>query len=275
MTKKIYISFLILLSVYGCEKKVDWDIKEEQTDMIIVDGMLTDETKAHEIKLTFPVTELNKEAEPVTGATVILSDNDSSWTLTEQPDSSGIYVTKSNFAGESGKEYTLLINYKGSVLTAREQMPQSSQFVSLIHYEKNTQDSLYHFTKVANIYNAHQAAMWEVLLDWSNAPGYTDSLPENCRATLYYYTLSTIDVSEVLAPQLDKVEFPAYTIITQRKYSLTPEFEEYLRALLMETTWQGGLFNTASANLPTNVSNGGAGYFATCPVSWVSMTVTP
>ena len=43
-------------------------------------------------------------------------------------------------------------------------------------------------------------------------------------------------------------------------------FAAYLRALLMETEWQGGAFDEASANLPTNITNGGLGYFAVCGV---------
>ncbi|MCO5267212.1 MAG: hypothetical protein M9948_15220, partial [Lentimicrobium sp.] len=62
------------------------------------------------------------------------------------------------------------------------------------------------------------------------------------------------------------IRFPSGTTITERKYSLTTEHAAYLRALLSETTWQGGLFNTAPANLPTNLSGNGMGYFGICAV---------
>jgi hypothetical protein len=36
--------------------------------------------------------------------------------------------------------------------------------------------------------------------------------------------------------------------------------------MLLETQWQGALFNTIPANVPTNLSAGGAGFFTICGV---------
>ena len=108
--------------------------------------------------------------------------------------------------------------------------------------------------------------MYEIQLDWSSAPGYEKEPPDSCRQKLYYYTLKTIDVSEVFAPGMEKIIFPPGTIITERRYSLTDEHAAFIRAMLLETTWQGGFFNTATANTPTNLSEGAVGYFGACGV---------
>ena len=104
-------------------------------------------------------------------------------------------------------------------------------------------------------------------VDWSSAPGYETENPELYKAKLYYYTLPTIDVNEVFAPNIEKVGFPSGTKITVRRYSLTDEHAAFLRALLLETTWSGGYFNTASANIPTNLSTGALGFFGACGVA--------
>ena len=109
--------------------------------------------------------------------------------------------------------------------------------------------------------------MYEILLDWSAVPGFEQQNPDSCKAVLYYYTLPTIEVSQVLAPTLEKVTFPKGTLITERRYSLTDEHAAYFRALLLETTWSGGFFNTASANVPTNLSTGALGFFGACGVT--------
>jgi hypothetical protein len=109
--------------------------------------------------------------------------------------------------------------------------------------------------------------MYEILLDWANAPGFENSNADSCKAKLYYYTLPTLDVSEVFAPTLEAVSFPKGTILTERKYSLTDEHAAFIRALLLETTWSGGYFNTASANVPTNLSKGAVGFFGACGVA--------
>lgn len=115
--------------------------------------------------------------------------------------------------------------------------------------------------------------MYEVLLDWSSAPGYENENPDSCKIKLYYYTLPTLDVSEVFAPDFEKVSFPSHTIITERRYSLTDEHAAFLRALLLETTWQGGFFNTANSNIPTNLSEGAKGFFGACGVVEKTETV--
>jgi hypothetical protein len=90
-----------------------------------------------------------------------------------------------------------------------------------------------------------------------------------------FYTLKTLDVSEVFAPAVEEISFPAGTIIEERRYSLTAAHAEYLRTLLSETTWQGGLFTTPSANVATNLSAGATGFFGVCAVTSLSVTVTP
>lgn len=266
----IYLFFVLLIS---CEKRADWPLQSENKNLIIVDGTITDETKVHTIRLTFPVTQLNETPQPVTGANVLIQVEDSTYNLTEQPANSGIY--KKKFAGYAGKQYTLKITYNNNVYSAKTTMLAGINIQQPLLYAKNNNNNLYHITWVANVYNAQNFAMWEILLDWSNVAGYQNQNPDSCKARLLYYTLPTIDVSQVFAPELEKISFPAGTIITERRYSLTKEHAEFIRALLSETNWQGGLFDSAHANLPTNLSEGAAGFFAACGVTTLSLTVTP
>ena len=75
-----------------------------------------------------------------------------------------------------------------------------------------------------------------------------------------------LDISEIFRPPKATVVFPRGSVVFRQKYSLHPSFATYLRALLMETEWQGGVFDEASSSLPTNISNGGLGFFAVCAV---------
>jgi hypothetical protein len=49
--------------------------------------------------------------------------------------------------------------------------------------------------------------------------------------------------------------------ITVRKYSVSDNYHSFLLALFSETEWKAGIFSTISGNLPTNLSQGGTGYF--------------
>lgn len=269
--KKIIFYFCLLVFA-SCEKQTEWSIQAEETSRIVIDGILTNESRTYSIRVCRTVTELNMSPQAVSGAGVIISDADSSWFLTEQAGNPGCYITKNNFSAKPGVLYTLLVTCEGKVYSAKAQSVPVAPFEKL-HYAKSSGEALYHITWVANPYNAMQPAMYEILLDWSQLPGYSTQDSASCTARLYYYSLPTLDVSEVFAPEIERIKFPAGTKITERKYSLTKEHVEFVRAMISETTWKGGLFDSAPANVPTNVSNGALGFFAACNVITVSWVV--
>jgi len=265
----LYISLLVFVS---CEKQTEWPIQADETSRIVVEGILTNEVKTHSIRLCRTVSALNMAPQAVSGAGVIISDADSSWFLTEQAGNPGFYVTKNNFSAKPGVLYTLLVTFEGNVYSAKTRSVPVTPFEKL-RYAKSPGEGLYHITWIANPYNAVQPAMYEILLDWSQLPEYSTQDSASCTARLYYYSLPTLDVSEVFAPEIERIKFPAGTKITERKYSLTKEHVEFVRAMISETTWKGGLFDSAPANVPTNISNGALGFFAACNVITVSSVV--
>ena len=255
----------------GCEKKTEWPLKTQDTNLIVVDGMITNERKVHTITINYPVTQLNEKPQPVTGATVLISDNDSTFTLTEQPANSGIYQTNNNFSCQLDKIYSLLINHENKVYTAKTYMVRGNPKVQTLSFIKS--GNLFHIKWDIAQYNAQKPSMWEILLDWSKVPGYTSQNPDSCKARLLFYTLPTLDVSEIFAPEVEKVYFPSKTIVNLRRYSLNPDHAEFIRSLLLETNWQGGLFSSVPANVPTNLSEGAVGFFGACEVESISQTV--
>lgn len=269
--KKI-IFYLSLLVFISCEKQTEWPIQADETSRIVVEGMLTNEVRTHSIRLFRTVSELNMAPQAVSGAGVIISDADSSWFLPEQAGNPGCYVTKNNFSAKPGVFYTLLVTYEGIVYSAKTQSVPVTPF-EMLRFSRNPGESLYHITWVANPYNAIQPAMYEILLDWSQLPEYSTQDSASCTARLYFYSLPTLDVSEVFAPEIERIRFPAGTKITERKYSLTREHVEFVRAMISETTWKGGFFDSAPANVPTNISNGALGFFAACNVIKNSIVV--
>lgn len=272
--RKIFTYIIIFLSFTACEKKTTWDLQSERSNLIVVDGMITNEKKEHTIKLTFPVQNLNDVPQPVTGAGVIISDFNSVDTLVETPANSGIYVTDSNFIATPGTQYSLLISFNNNVYTAKAILLNGINFNAL-EYDKNSENDLYHITYISSPYNAENYALWEVLLDWSNVQGYQQMNPDSCKARVLFYTLPTIDVSQVYSPQIEKISFPAGTLITEKRYSITAEHAQYIRAMLSETNWSGGLFDSAHSNVPTNMSEGAIGFFSACGVETLYLSVIP
>ncbi len=265
----VLLLFFLLIS---CQKQTDWDLKTQAGDALVVEGIITSENKSQSIRISHTTSALDVNPLPVSGATVVVNDGDSVHVFTEQSSQSGVY--NANFIGKEGSQFSLIINNQGKIYSAKSFMEPSVIFHPLT-YSYNESKKLYQIDNVGASFNYTQNAMWEIWLDWSAVPGYENQNPANCKARLLYYTLPTLDVSEVLAPQMQQVYFPAGTIIVEKRYSINAEYAAFLRALLSETTWTGGMFDSNHANLPSNISSGALGFFAACGVSTLSMTVTP
>lgn len=268
------IAILMILLSVSCVKETTWDLHTQEQDLVVVNAIVTDELGQQQVTLTRPVAGLNDVPQPVAGATVLITEADSVYRLTETPDSSGIYVTGSSFLARPGKTYTLQIYHGENFYTAKASMVQGFTF-NPFRYSRNDGDSLFHIDYVASVFSTENPAMWEVLLDWSAVPGYEQSDPASCKARLLFYTLPTLDVSEIFAPEVEKVSFPAGTSVTEKRYSLSPDHAAHIREVLLETNWQGGIFNTAPANVSTNLSAGAAGYFAACSVTTAYFFILP
>lgn len=264
---------LLMFIITSCEEQTDWPLETSGGDLLVVDAMITSVPKSHVVKLTRSFSDLKGEVPKVSGAQVILSDKDSSWVLKEIPANSGIYRTKHTFAAKMNRQYTLFISYNKNIYSAKAEMVKASQIVPLRYLKKN--NGLYQIQWVASNYNPRKPAMYDIFLDWSKAPGYTNLPIDSCRARIKVYSLPTLDVSEVLPPEAEKLFFPAGTIITQFKYSLSEEHAAFLRALMLETSWTGGFFDSSPANLPTNMSNGAIGFFSVCEEQSLNIIVQP
>ena len=266
--QKLFTYLILIVLLASCEELSEHTLHTENHDFIVVDGMITNEVKFQTITLSKPVSQLNEKPQPVSGATILVSSELQVYTFHEDSTDAGRYISDIQFTGIRNRTYSLLVTSGSDVYSAKAVLEPPvllTEFIPL-QYVKNTDDDMYRIAKIPSSYNPANYAMFEIMLDWSMAPGYENLNPDSCRAKLYYYTLPTIDVSEVFAPGTEKITFPAGTIMTQRRYSLTYEHALFFRALLLETTWSGGYFNTAPANIPTNMSEGAAGFFGACGV---------
>ena len=83
---------------------------------------------------------------------------------------------------------------------------------------------------------------------------------------IYHYTLNSVDVNRIFSPDREHVRFPPGTIVFREKESVSREYEEFLRGVLSETDWRGGVFDVLPGNARTNLSEGAIGYFTAAEV---------
>ncbi len=261
-----YLMFLMLVGILNsCEEKAEWNINNQNMDTIVVTGVLTNELRNQYVVITRLYIEPNEIPEPVTGAIVILKAGQDSTLLIETPELPGYYFTEAPLAAVINREYRIWIKDGEKIYTAQTGM-QPVTPANIPSFIKDSQTGLYRIAWNNSAYNPLETAMFEALINWEHLvdPEITDTIKN---ARMMHYTLKTIDVSYNIFPQsAETVWFPEGSYAIVKKYSVTEEYGNYLRALLAETAWQGSLFEEARGNLPGNISNGGLGFFTACSV---------
>jgi len=254
---------LLLLVVLGsCTEKIDWELGYQEVDVMVVEGKITNEARAHEVILTWPVYEVNTLPEPVRGALVEINDGREIHSLTEDRSRPGIYLTDPDFAGAVGKGYQLRIRYGDKRISAIAFMREVLPFPNMRVFKVQQDPPLYE----AYITDQNGRAVIRIELDWSHVPGYDTLAAEETHALIYHYTLASVDVNHIFAPDREHVRFPPGTIVYREKESVSRAYEEFLRGMLSETDWRGGVFDVLPGNARSNLTGDAIGYFTAADV---------
>lgn len=254
---------MFLIFLVSCTEKIEWDLKYQDADVIVVEAKITNETKPHKVKLSWPLEEMNGEPEPVTGALVQINDGRMIHSLSEDVTNPGIYLTEADFAAEVNRGYQLRIRYGDRLITAIAFTRAVTPFQFMRPYVVQTSPKLYE----AYIGESDGGpAIVRMELDWSHVRGYDTLAFEDSHALIYHYTLNSVDVNRIFSPDKEHVRFPPGTKVFREKESVSREYAEFLRGILSETDWRGGVFDVLPGNALTNLSEGAVGYFTAAEV---------
>ena len=264
--KPFSIHILLFVSILGmtfaCTDEIGWDLKYQEMDLIVVEGKITDEAKAHEVVLTKPLYEMNGDPEAVSGAVVEIADGRNIYFLHEDRSRPGTYLTSPDFAGVVSSGYQLRIHQGDKLITAISYLREVTPIQNMRPYLVQTNPPLYE----VHITDSDEPAIVRLELDWSHVPGYDSLSHEETHALIYHYTLGTIDVNRMFPPDREAVRFPPGTIIFREKESVNGQYEEFLRGMVSETDFRGGVFDVLPGNARTNLTEGAIGYFTATQV---------
>ena len=255
-----YLNYIIICSVgllISCEEPVEWPLTPGPEGRLVVEAILTNQHTYQKFRLTQNRSAANGEELAVIDAQVTVSGRGMSIDFDVNEQDPGSYVSRTAFAAQKDVLYTLEILWNDQVYSASNQLSFVAPLEQIIIDYKN-EDSLF-ISEVAPLYHPLQQAMHQVQVDWTHI-----SMIAPNKAGLFFYTFNTIDGSELLSPTVEEIYFPKGSKIIRTKYGLNDDFAAYLRSLSLETIWQGGFFDEASGSLPTNISNGGLGFFSVC-----------
>ena len=126
---------LPVLTFFGCSETVDWEVEENQPQLV-VEGSITSEYKKHHIFLQLTQDLYDDPVNPLSGALVVVRDGENEFTFTEVEEAPGRYESAESFAGEPGRTYDLEIQLQEPVggelvFQASARMPHKLGFDSV------------------------------------------------------------------------------------------------------------------------------------------------
>ena len=257
---------LTCIIAFSCEERIEDSINAQNTDLIVVEGVLTNELKNHRVRLTRPYATQNADENPISNALVVIVDSDENFTvLREFPRGSGNYYTDSLIA-VFGKAYLLYIKIGDVEYTGFDASPVGQPLGPLPLIENLEDDPVSYSIEPLEVGTVPNYIIYNI--SWFTSP----QCVSDCFGQVIHYDLKTIDVQETYAPEKEVFKFPVGSRIVRRKFNVSSRYQEYLRSLLSETEWRGGVFDVEKANVKTNMSEGAIGFFAVTTV--VSDTIT-
>jgi len=251
------------------EETIEWELDTNIPNLLVVEGVITNEQKVHEVRITRPVADPMDTPEPVSRAVVAIFDGTNGRLLTET--SPGVYHTGPNIRAVFNKLYTLYILYQGIEYTASSWLVPVRALGPLRYRKVQGQQNWYEL----ELHETSDASMVEIWLDWSHLELFQGLPAEETQARIVYYTVNSIDVNKMFKHDKERVFFPVGTRVHRRKYSMNTFQEDFVRTMMAETEWRGGLFDVQPGNVKTNFTDGAVGYFSASMVVADSTIITP
>jgi hypothetical protein len=258
-----YIYMLMLwLGFTSCIVPADIDelkLKNSHLSVLVVEGEITNEQKAHTVRLTrsFDYQE-NPKIVQVSGAKIEIREGENVFPLTEIE--AGIYQTNADVKGEIGKTYTLKIELDEKIYEASDKMQAVKPLEDVMELLTKDQDGDYTLKEfTGNDFIKNEIAKIRLRLYRPYLPD-TDTLRD---VSVVYYHHPYMESSAMFQFEgaIWEPKIKAGTLITRRKWSISDNYYHFIRAMLLETDWRGGYFDAMPANVPSNFSQGALGFF--------------
>jgi len=268
----------ILIFFVGCTERVDIDLEPAGEPKLAVFAEITDQAKAHAVYLTKSTPYFyNQEAPVVSGATVSVSDGNTTTGLEEDAEDPGTYYTPGYYAGIPGETYKLSIT----------DLDVNDDGISESYTAETIMCRTMSIEGVAVGYNDSWDG-WDVAL-FASEPGETKDFylfKVYKNGVLFTDTLSNYrvyddkffngkDLDGVIVQFFDEDKGETLKrgdVVMLEVAGITEEYFNFVDALKEEVSEKYPMFSGPAANLEGNISNGALGFFAAISVSQGTVT---
>lgn len=261
-----YLTIIIFaLLLCRCTEKIDVKLFDSPAQLV-VEGYVTNAIAQHSVVLSWSSPYFSDSPpEMVSGAIVSIEDSANVYTLSENYP--GIYISDMYFAGIPGRTYTLTIELEGDIFTASSEMPDVQRIDSIGFFQRPEHEIFFDI----KIYSQEPASpgdhyFWRVYKDYNLV---TKNL------TQYEFANDDlINGNYMNGIKVQTVEAKVGNRITLEMASITEEYYEYCLAIIKETLYADGPFESAPASINGNIDNGAQGFFTAYSLTWRSRYIT-
>jgi hypothetical protein len=263
------IMAIILLAaaatISSCTEKIELDLGDLAEPRLVVEGWITDQPMAHRVRLTWSRSFFeNRPAPALSGAQVTISDGDQTHVLQEDPPGSGNYHTSPGVAGVVGRIYRLRVQHDNDEWTASDMMRPVPPIDSLAFepaqnfFGESAEDGYNVKIWTHELPGLGDHYRWK---SWVNGVSRSDSLKAASFANDALY-----DGAHVQGVVVDWIRAVPGDTVRVEQHSISKQAYDVILSILLNTEWRGGIFDPPPANVPSNISNGGFGFFGAASV---------
>ena len=273
-TKNKTLAFLLAITIMAvawtsCTERIDLELGDTYT-RLVVETILTDRMKSHELILTNTSGYFSNEPAPRVGnAGVTVSDGSRRWRF--QQHEPGRYVAEEEFSLQTGKEYHLEIAYNSRIYRASSRVkpvpPIDSLTVGPHIYLRDHIELRVHFQEPAG---SNDFYMWKV---YHNGEDLTNSAVRVRSLSDEFVNGQYLHLPFFLFNPQDGLP-EAGDHIRVEMYSIGEGYFDFLSALRRNRGAVGGPFNGPPANIPGNIDNGALGFFLAASVSEAELMIS-
>ncbi|HMM11799.1 MAG TPA: DUF4249 domain-containing protein [Bacteroidales bacterium] len=274
--KTISISLLVglMAGMSACTEKYDIRLDDSFT-RLVVDGSISTDTAAHQVRLTKTTSYFFNEAPPVvSGAQLVLMGPHGTLNLDEMPENPGVYTTPNNFYALPGASYTLDIRLAAEVGGSRNytsvaqtpstafrmdsialeyQQPFEFFLVKLYAWDPPTTD-FYKFDALINGQSLTDTASRSIVIN----DRLTNGNNTNGLAVMF-----------IRGDELKQGD-----TLTLVMSAISEDYYDFFLQLRTQSGSSNPLFSGPPANITSNVAEGGLGYFDSRIVQRISLVLT-
>lgn len=274
MKYTVYI-ILFVLFLSSCTEKIDIEVGTT-FQRFIVDGTITTDTMKHGVKLIKSIDYYENEQPPVvSNAIVTIDDGITKITLEENKDNPGNYETDENYFGVVGRTYKLEIEIPEQInghrlFSASSELkpvaPIDSIKVEYIEKWEVWELQIFAWDPPSEDFYSFEVFKNNIeITDTITKRGISDDRFFNGN---YTFGVPVYYLSAGYEPEF---VYPGDTI-TLKMGGITKDYYNFIIELMDQTfEYRNPLFSGPPANIRTNISNGGLGFFAAYSTSYSSI----